>query len=452
MKVDTSIFRAYDIRGIYPKEINAEVAYAIGQAYAEVVKPDGLVAVGHDVRVHSEELKKAIIEGLLDAGIDVVDIGLISTEMIYFATGFYGYAGGIQSTASHQPREWHGAKMVKRNAEPIFKENGMNEIKEFVASGKKVKKERGKLTKKDILDDYCKYLLTWIDSAKIKEMKVVANANYGFQGELLDRLIEIGKLPIEITKLNYEPDGTFPKGSPNPYLPENREEFVELVKKEKPTFGVAWDADADRVFFATPSGIFLEPYYLNTLLIKHMLKKFPGSKIVYDPRNTRALIDTIKSNGGEPIIANVGHSFIKTKMRAENAVFCGESSGHTYYRDFWFADSGMIPFLQVLEILSTEKRTLDEMMADVMKKYYISGEENFTTDDTKKITEECEETFCDGEVDKFEGLTIEYPDWRFNLRSSNTEPLLRINLEANSKGLMERKLKEVKSIIENPKK
>jgi len=452
MKVDTSIFRAYDIRGIYPKEINAEVAYAIGQAYVKVVNPDGAIVIGHDVRLHSEELKKAMIEGILDAGIDVIDIGLISTEMIYFATGYYGYAGGIQSTASHQPSEWHGAKMVKRNAEPIFRDNGMNEIKEFVVSGKKINKKRGELTQKDVLDDFCKYILTWIEPKNIKEMKVVANANFGFQGKLLDRIIEMGKLPIEIIKLNYEPDGTFPKGSPNPYLPENREEFVELVKKEEPDFGVAWDADADRVFFATKKGLFLEPYYTNTLLIQDILKKFPGSKIVYDPRNTRALIDTIKSNGGKPVIANVGHSFIKAKMRGENAVFCGESSGHTYYRDFWFADSGMIPFLQMLEVLSSEKKTLDEMIEEVMKKYYISGEENFTTDKAKEITEECEETFDDGEADKFEGLTIEYPDWRFNLRSSNTEPLLRINLEANSKELMERKLEEVKLIIENPKK
>lgn len=446
-KIDTSIFRAYDIRGIYPKEINAEVAYAIGQAYVEVVKPDGAIVIGHDVRLHSEELKKAMIEGILDAGVDAVDIGLISTEMIYFAVGFYGYAGGIQSTASHQPAEWHGAKMVKRNAEPIFRDNGMNEIKEFVLTGKKIYKERGNLSKKDILDDFCKYILTWIEPKNIKTMRIVANANFGFQGKLLDRIIEMGKLPIEIIKLNYEPDGEFPKGSPNPYLPENREEFVELVKEEEPDFGVAWDADADRVFFATGKGLFLEPYYTNTLLIQDMLKKFPGSKIVYDPRNTRALIDTIKSCGGESVIANVGHSFIKAKMRSENAVFCGESSGHTYYRDFWFADSGIIPFLQVLEILSNEKKTLDEMIEEVMKKYYISGEENFTTDKSKAIMTECEEVYSDCQIDKFEGLTIEYPDWRFNLRSSNTEPLLRINLEANSKELMERKFKEVKEII-----
>lgn len=447
MKIDTSIFKAYDIRGIYPSQINCDVAYAIGQGYAEIVKPDGPVVIGHDVRFHSEELKKAMIDGLLDAGVDVVDIGLISTEIIYFATGYYNYAGGIQSTASHQPAEWHGAKLVKKDAEPIFKENGMSEIKDFVVSGKKIKKDRGQYMQKDVLDDYCKYILKWIDSAKIKNLKIVVNANFGFQGKLLDKVIATGELPLEIIKLNYEMDGTFPKGSPNPYLPENRVEFIDLVKKEKPDFGVAWDADADRVFFATEDGTFLEPYYTNTLLIKLMLKKFPDSKIVYDPRNTRALVDITETEGGKPVLAHVGHSYIKSKMRTENAVFCGESSGHTYYRDFWYADSGMIPFFQILEILSSENKTLGELIKPIMKKYYISGEINFTTQKASEIMKKCEVIFHDGKIDKFDGITIEYPDWRFNLRSSNTELLLRLNLEAKNKQLLDEKLKEVTDLI-----
>lgn len=448
-KIDTSIFKAYDIRGTYPDQIDTEVAYAIGQAYAEVISPDGPVVVGHDVRLHSEKLKNAIIEGLLDAGVDVVDIGLISTEMIYFATGFYGYAGGIQSTASHQAAQWHGAKMVKKNAEPIFKENGMDEIKDFVESGKTIKKQRGSLTQKDVLDEFCKYVLGWIDPKKIKNFRVVVNVNFGFQGKILDRIIELAKLPLEIIKLNYEPDGTFPKGNPNPYLLENREEFIELVKKEKPDFGVAWDADADRVFFATGEGLFLEPYYTNTVLIKYMLDKFPGSKIVYDPRNTRALIDITKDNGGMPILANVGHSFIKAKMRAEDAVFCGESSGHTYYRDFWFADSGMIPFLQILEIASLGKESLGELVAPTLDKYFISGEINYITEKAEEIMKKCEKKYADSESSRFDGVSIEYSDWRFNLRSSNTEALLRLNLEANSEELMKEKLNEIKEIISN---
>lgn len=450
MGVDSSIFKAYDIRGIYPEQLNVDVAYAIGQAYAGIIRPDGPVVIGQDVRLHSEELKKAMIDGLLDAGIDVVDVGLISTEQIYFATGYYGYAGGIQSTASHQSAQWHGAKMVKKNAEPIFKENGMEDIKDFVVSGKSIKKTRGKLSEKDIFDDFCMYVLGWINPSKINKKKVVVNANFGFQGKILDRVIELGNLPLEIIKLNYEPDGMFPKGSPNPYLPENRQEFIELVEKEKPDLGVAWDADADRVFFATSEGVFLEPYYSNSVLIQQILKKFPGSKIVYDPRNTRALIDTIKSSGGEPIMANVGHSYIKAKMRAENAIFCGESSGHTYYRDFWFADSGMIPFLQMLEIISEKEKTLGELVAPVLEKYPISGEINFITEKAEQIMKKCEEDYSDGDGNRFDGIIIEYPDWRFNLRSSNTEALLRLNLEANSKELMLKRLEEVKSLILNP--
>lgn len=447
MKIDESIFKAYDIRGIYPEQINSEIAYAIAQGYAEVVKPDGPVVIGHDVRLHSEELKKAMIEGLLDAGVDVVDIGLISTEMIYFAVGNYGYAGGIQVTASHQPKEWHGAKLVKKDAEPIFKENGMETIKEFVVSGKTIRNERGKLSQKDILDDFCNYVLGWIDLKKIRNQKIVVDANFGFQGRVLDEVTKLGNLPLEIVKLNYEPDGNFPKGKPNPYLPENRDEFIQLVNKEKPDFGVAWDADADRVFFATGEGIFLEPYYTNTLLIKLMLNKFPKSKIVYDPRIVWALIDAIKNSGGVPVLARVGHSYIKERMRMENAVFCGESSGHTYYRDFWYADSGLIPLLQILEIISSENKSLGQLIKPILNKYFISGEFNYTTYNADTIMKSCEETYTDGTVDKFEGVTIEYPNWRFNLRSSNTEPLLRLNIEAKSQKILDQKFSEVTEFI-----
>lgn len=448
IKIDQSIFKAYDIRGIYPEQINPEIAYAIGQGYVEVVKPKQIV-IGHDVRLHSEELKKSMIEGLLDAGVDVVDVGLISTEMIYFATGNYGYDGGIQVTASHQSSEWHGAKLVKKNAEPVFKENGIEVIKEYVLSGKNIKKDRGQLSSKDILDDFSKFVISFVDLSLTKKLKIVVDANFGFQGRILDHIIESNKLPLDIIKLNYEPDGTFPKGKPNPYLLERRTEFVDLVKKEKPDFGIAWDADADRIFFCTKGGIFLEPYYTNTLLIKYMLGKFPGSKIVYDPRNIWALIDATKENGGTPVESPVGHSFIKAIMRKEDAIFCGESSGHTYYRDFWYADSGMIPFLQILEIISKEGKTLDQLIEPVLNKHFVSGEINFTIENTQKVLQSMKEKFSDAKMDEIDGLSFEYPDWRFNVRTSNTEPLLRLNMETRKKDILDQKLEEVESIINN---
>ena len=446
------IFKAYDIRGVYPGQIDKDIAYAIGQGYVSVIKPTKPVVIGYDVRLHSEELKDAMVQGLTNAGVDVVDIGLISTEMIYFATGNYGYGGGIQVTASHNPAEWHGAKMVKAGAEPISSESGLQEIRDFVATGEKISSEkRGTVTKKDILNDFCNYALTWIDAAKIKPLSLVYNANFGFEGEVLKKVVEIGKLPLTLIPLNAEPDGNFPKGRPDPFVPENRTETTELIKKEKPDLGVAWDADADRVFFFTEDGRFVDSYFANTLLIKYMLEKNPSSKIVYDPRYTWALVDTAKNAGGTSIIGRVGHSFIKALMRQENAVFSGESSGHTYYRDFWFADSGMIPLLQILEILSKEDKSLSELLSDVQSKYFITGEINFTTEKAKEIMAKAEEKYADSEISHLDGVSCEYSDWRFNLRSSNTEPLLRLNLEAKSAELLEQKKVEVVEFIEENK-
>lgn len=443
------IFKAYDIRGIYPEQIDKEIAYAMGQGYVSVIKPTKTVVVGCDVRIHSEELKEAMIAGITDAGIDVVDIGLISTEMIYFATGNYGYGGGIQVTASHNPSEWHGAKMVREKAEPISSETGLQEIRDFVASGEKLQAEKkGKVEKKDILEDFCKYVLTWIDADSVKPLKLVYNANFGFEGKVLDKVVEIGKLPLTLFPLNAEPDGTFPKGRPDPFVPENRGETIELVKKEQADLGVAWDADADRVFFFGNDGRFLDSYYANTLLIKNILRKQPGSKIIYDPRYTWALIDTTTENGGTPLSERVGHAFIKARMRKEDAVFSGESSGHTYFRDFWYADSGIIPLLQMLEIISKENKTILQLLDDALKKYFITGEINFTTEKAKEIMAMAKEKYADSKIDQIDGVSCEYDDWRFNLRSSNTEPLLRLNLEAKSAELLEEKKKEVVSFIE----
>ncbi|MCX6806635.1 MAG: phosphomannomutase/phosphoglucomutase [Candidatus Berkelbacteria bacterium] len=445
MPYNPKIFKAYDIRGIYPDQIDEKVAYKLGQGYAEYLKPKKPIIVGYDVRIHSESLKNEVIKGLVDAGVDVIDVGLISTDMYYFAVGNYKYGGGIQVTASHNPPEWHGAKMVREECIPLSGDVGLSEIKQFVESGEKINaKQKGSVIRKDILDDFCRYNLSWIKSEKIKPQKVVYNPNFGIEGRVFERIIKLGNLPIKAIPLNAEPDGTFPKGRPDPFIPENRGEISELVRKEKADFGVAWDADGDRVFFCADGGVFLESYYTGVLLIKENLKKYPKAKIIYDVRNTWALIDATKESGGIPLEERVGHSFIKARMRKEDAVFCAEASAHAYYRDYWYADSGIIPLMQILKILSETGKKLSELTLPLIKKYPILGEVNFTTEKAEEIMEKAKKIYSDAKISCIDGVSIEYSDWRFNLRSSNTEPLLRLNLEAKSKELVEEKVRELK--------
>ncbi|KKT32296.1 MAG: Phosphomannomutase [Candidatus Woesebacteria bacterium GW2011_GWB1_44_11] len=448
MTIDPSIFKAYDVRGIYPDSITPELAYKIGQAYAEFIKPKGEVVVGNDVRLHSEELKMKVAEGLTDSGVDVVDIGLISTDMYYFAVGNYGFAGGIQSSASHNPPEFHGFKMIREKVIPLTFEDGISQIRDLIVKDEFVKSEtKGKIRKLNIDDDYVDYILSWLKLKDIKHFKVVINPNFGYAGVMFRKIVERGKLPIEIIGLNDEPDGTFPKGRPDPFIPDNRIEISELVKSSEADFGIAWDADADRVFFCADGGLFAEPYYLNTVLIKQMLKKYPKEKIIYDPRYTWALIDAIKENGGEPVISKVGHSYIKEKMREVNALYATESSGHTYFRDFWYADNGMIPVMQILEFLTENDVKLSEVIQPVINKYFISGEINTEVTDKEGKMEEIAEKYADGNVSRLDGVAVEYSDFRFVVRPSNTESLLRLTLEAKSKDLMEVKRDEVLAII-----
>ncbi|MFY9484279.1 MAG: phosphomannomutase/phosphoglucomutase [Patescibacteria group bacterium] len=443
-----SIFKAYDIRGTWPDQINADDGYAIARAYAEVIKPQKSVVVGYDVRVHSQELADKVIEGLVDAGINVIAIGLVSTEMMYFAVGHLEAGGGIQVTASHNPPEWHGMKMVRAQAAPISGETGLTEIKAAALANKFAPSPaHGTVTQRDVLNDYIDFVIKWIDQAAIKPLKVVYNPNFGFEGKLLEALVARTKLPLTIIPLNAEPDGTFPKGRPDPFVPENRPEFVELVKSSKADLGVAWDADADRVFFCAEDGIFLEPYYTNALLIEQILKKHPGGKIVYDPRYTWALIDVTKRFKGEPVPARVGHSYIKTKMREVDAVFSGESSGHTYFRDFWYADTGIIPLLLILELLSKSGKKLSELTKPYLDQYPISGEINSTVSDVETVLKKIEERYSGAKIDHFDGLTIEHDAWRANIRASNTEPLLRLNVEAKNHALMEKMRDELLAII-----
>ena len=448
MTIDPSIFKAYDIRGIYPENITPELAYKIGQAYAEFIKPKGEVVVGNDVRLHSEELKMKVAEGLMDSGVNVVDIGLISTDMYYFAVGKYGFAGGIQSSASHNPPEFHGFKMIREKVIPLTFEDGITQIRDLIEKDAFIKSNiKGKIRSLNIDDDYVDYILSWLKIKDIKPFKVVINPNFGYAGVMFRKIVERGGLPIEIIGLNDKPDGTFPKGRPDPFIPENRVEISELVKSSAADFGIAWDADADRVFFCADGGLFAEPYYLNTVLIKQMLKKYPAEKIIYDPRYTWALIDAIKENGGEPVISKVGHSYIKEKMREVNALYATESSGHTYFRDFWYADNGMIPVMQILEFLSENDVKLSDVIKPVMNKYFISGEINTEVTDKEGKMEEIAKKYSDAEISRLDGVAIEYQDYRFVVRPSNTESLLRLTLEAKSKELMEVKRDEVLGII-----
>lgn len=448
MKINSSIFKAYDIRGVYPDNISEELAYNLGRAYAAWVKPQGEVVVGNDVRLQSEKLKLEVARGLTDSGVNVVDIGLISTDMYYFAVGKYGFDGGIQSSASHNPPEYHGFKMVKKNVVPITLEDGISQMRDLIQKGGFTKATTpGKLRKLNIEKDYLDYILSWYNVKSAKKFNIAINPNFGYAGVMFNKLVAQGNLPFEVVGINDKPDGSFPKGRPDPFVPENRVEISNFVKETGADLGIAWDADADRVFFIAENGLFLEPYYLNTILIKQMLKKYPAEKIIYDPRYTWALIEAITSSGGTPVVCRVGHSYIKEKMREVNALYATESSGHTYFRDFWYADNGMIPVMQVLEYLSENNVKLSEEIAPVMAKYVISGEINSDVVDKEGKMKQIETKYSNGEISKLDGVAVEYSDFRFCVRPSNTEPLLRLTLEAKSQSLMEEKRDEVLAII-----
>ncbi|MBZ1356511.1 MAG: phosphomannomutase/phosphoglucomutase [Candidatus Nealsonbacteria bacterium] len=447
MNINQNIFKAYDIRGVYPDQINEEVAYKIGQAYLRVIDPKGPIAVGMDVRIHSKALKEALVEGLLDGGADVIDLGLISTEMLYFAVGNYGLQGGIQVTASHNTAEYNGFKMTRAKAFPISSETGMFEMRDLIIEDKEsIKKERGSLENKDVLDDFARFVVNFIDKEKIKPFRIGYNPSFGFEGVVLERVRDIGRFQFDLVGMDHIPDGSFPKGSPDPFRIENRSEFVEFIKKSNVDIGVAWDADADRVFFCTGSGKFIEPYYTNAILIKQILEKNGGGKIIYDPRYIWALVDAAKEAGGEAIMERVGHSFIKARMKEEDAIFSGESSGHTYFRDFWYADSGIIPLLMILEIISSGQ-SFEELLKPLFSKYFISGEINTKVDDKERVFKELKEKYSDGEFSEIDGLCIEFDSWRASIRASNTEPLMRVNVEGKTQEIVDQKKEEIMQIL-----
>ncbi|MBM3205534.1 phosphomannomutase/phosphoglucomutase, partial [Candidatus Shapirobacteria bacterium] len=394
---------------------------------------------------------EAVIKGLADAGVDVLDVGLVSTDMYYFAVGDYNLAGGIQLTGSHNPAEYCGIKMVREQVYPLFEDQGIQQIRDLILANKEkiMSDQKGQVEKKEILDDFASFLLKIIDIKALKPLKVVINPNFGYQGEVIKYVVKKGNLPITLIGLNDTPDGTFPKGRPDPFIPENRPEFLDLIKNQGADFGVAWDGDGDRVFFATEKGDFIESYYMNALFIADILAKNPGGKVIYDPRYTWALVDAAKAQGGEAIIERVGHSFIKARMKKEDALFCGESSGHTYFKDFWYADCGIIPALMVMEILSKKGKKLSELIEPLFNKYFISGEKNTTVSDAKMVLGKIKEKYGDAQISEIDGVSLEYSDWRANIRPSNTEPLFRLNVEGKSQEIVDLKTKELVDFIQS---
>ncbi len=449
-------FKAYDIRGQLGTELTDEIAYRIGRGYAEFIKPKNVV-LGGDIRLSSEGLKNALIEGIRDAGSDVIDIGMVGTEQVYFATSFLNADGGIEVTASHNPIDYNGMKLVRANSRPVSSDTGLLEIK-ALAEANKFKEvsaqNKGNYKKLDLIDDYINCLLGYIDCDSIKPMKLVMNAGNGSAGPIVDALekyFDDSNVPLELIKIHNEPNGTFPNGIPNPILEENRESTIRAVLEHNADMGIAWDGDFDRCFLVDETGRFIEGYYIVGLLAKAFLQKAPGSKVVHDPRLTWNTMDIAQTYGGEPLQSKTGHAFIKEKMRLEDAIYGGEMSAHHYFRDFFYCDSGMIPWLLILELVSKSGLSLSNLVNDMMIKYPSPGEINFKVKDPKDCIEKVYKHFESSVLltDTIDGISMEFEEWRFNLRMSNTEPLVRLNLETRSdEQLLNKRLAEITSLIE----
>ena len=449
MTRDLSCFKAYDLRGRVPDQLNENLARDIGRAYAAFVQPDTVV-IGHDIRLSSEDLAEALAEGLMDAGADVIDIGLCGTEEVYFATAHLGASGGIMVTASHNPSDYNGMKFVREQSRPISGDTGLNEIREAVAAGNfssAVKK--GSLTRVSPIDDYITQLLSYVDTSVLKPLKIVVNAGNGGAGAVIDKIEP--HLPFEFIKLHHDADGTFPNGVPNPLLPENRPVTVSAIMDTQADLGIAWDGDFDRCFFFDESGAFIEGYYIVGLLAEAMLEINPGAKIIHDPRLTWNTQEITLSHGGVPIQSKTGHAFIKERMRNEDAVYGGEMSAHHYFRDFSYCDSGMIPWLLVTSIMSAANKPLSSLVADRIEKFPVSGEINRKLNDPEQALTNVRNHYGPDadRIDETDGLSFEYPDWRFNLRLSNTEPVIRLNVETRGdQKLLDDRTAELLSILD----
>jgi phosphomannomutase len=440
------VFKAYDIRGIHPGEIDEDGAEAIGRAYVEQFEPNR-IAVGRDMRVSSPTMAGATIEGAASAGADVVDIGLVGTEMLYAAVGHLELDGGIMVTASHNPKEYTGMKIVRRGAMPVGGDSGLLDIRDRAMSGARHQtRPQGTVREEDVFPAYVDKVVSFIDPDAVEPLRVVIDAANGMGGVMLPPVLE--RLGIEAITYFFEPDGTFPNHEPNPLLPENREFVISRVRGQEAVLGAAFDGDADRCFFIDDTGEFVPGDFVTALLAESILEKHPGEKVIYDVRASWAVPETIERAGGIPLINRVGHAFIKQRMREEDAVFGGEVSGHYYFRDFYQADSGVIPFLLMLELISKRGKPLSELLRPYRERYFLTGEINVPVADVAVKVQEIKERFGDeGEVSHLDGISIEAEDWHLNVRPSNTEPLLRLNLEARSPELMERKRDEVLAVL-----
>ena len=427
-------FKAYDIRGKLGEELNEDVAYRVGRAYAQYLGAKRVV-VGCDVRLSSEPLKQALASGLMDGGANVVDIGVTGIEEVYFAAFHLDVDGGIEVTASHNPMDYNGMKLVARGALPISGDTGLKVIQSLAeANHFPAVSARGSLTQCSILAPFVAHLLTYIDAASLKPLKLVVNAGNGAAGHVVDALearFRQQAVPISFIKVHHQPDGAFPNGIPNPLLPENRAATADAVRLHGADMGIAWDGDFDRCFLFDERGEFIEGYYIVGLLAEAFLSKHPGEKIIHDPRLTWNTIDIVKRTGGVPIQSKTGHAFIKERMRAENAIYGGEMSAHHYFRDFAYCDSGMIPWLLMAELLGCSGKKLSQLVSERIKAYPCSGEINYRVDNVTKTIERVLQHYQPQHpvIDHTDGVSVEFPDWRFNLRSSNTEPLLRLNVE-----------------------
>ncbi len=443
-------FKAYDIRGRIPDELNEEVAYLIGRAYGEFLKPKN-VCVGHDIRLTSPSISRALEKGLADHGCNVVDIGLSATEEIYFVTSNKKLDGGIMVTASHNPSDYNGMKLVREESRPISADTGLKDIQRLVMEHDfgEAASIKGVITNVNEKEAYINHLLSYIDVKKIAPLKVVMNCGNGCAGPILEMLES--RVPIEFIKIFPEPDGSFPNGIPNPLLPENRGVTIEAVISHKADVGIAWDGDCDRCFFFDETGEFIEGYYLVGFLAQAFLRERPGSKIVHDPRLIWNTIEIVREHGGTPIMSKSGHAFIKDRMRREDAVYGGEMSAHHYFKEFAYCDSGMIPWLLLIQTISIEGRPLSELVRARMEKYPVSGEINRTVADPKAVMKSIEDHYKKTAltVDHIDGVSIEFDRWRFNLRPSNTEPVIRLNVETRQdKSLLEDKTQELLMMIE----
>ncbi len=445
--LDPAVFKAYDVRGLYPSQLDEDGANAVGRAFVEQFEPRR-IAVGHDMRVSSPAMAEALIRGASEAGADVLELGLVGTEMVYLAVGQLGLDGGIAVTASHNPKDYTGMKIVRSGALPVGGESGLLDIRDRALSLPAVSggQSPGHVQSYDIWPQYVERVLSFVDVADVSPLHVVIDAANGMGGVMLPPVLE--RLPIETERFFFEPDGTFPNHEPNPLLPENREFIVQKTLETGAALGAAFDGDADRCFFVDDTGEFVPGDFVTALLADAVLEKEPGATIIYDVRASWAVPETIERAGGTPLVNRVGHAFIKHRMREVDAAFAGEVSGHYYFRDFTQADSGVIPFLLMLELISRKGRKLSEILAPFRERYFLTGEVNTPVDDVARTLEELEERFGkEGTIGHLDGVSVDAEDWHMNVRPSNTEPLLRLNLEARSRELMEQKREEVLDVI-----